>query len=110
MRQLFFLGLFTLLLASCNTPKDGSDANEELPAGFDYSQILVLLDNGMEPKVLEEAFTAMGLKAKSRTNRTLNEWLFSYDMEKVKPKQMMQQIKAIAGVQKADFVKLPDGN
>lgn len=82
-------------MTSCKTNKDASQddmeemTQQEMRDKATATKLIVNLKPEYLPKDLEAAFSHYELKSQSRTNKTLNAWLFTFNPETVKRKRLI---------------------
>lgn len=97
MKILHYLAFFACLsLVACKTNKEAISAEDDIKEKPQLTQsealatkIIVNLKPEYNPKDLEEEFFKYELTAKSRTNKTLNAWLFTFNGESVRRKKLL---------------------
>ena len=94
----FFLGLLFLFIVSCKT-QYSVPANEFAVT----NRLVILLEEAITPKAFIKNFPELTIV--SRTNRTLNEWLFEYTASVNKRSELLKRIEQSPHVQSVDITK-----
>ena len=95
MKVLNFFTLFTLsflIFCGCNSSKDTSKNELKNIPG----KVIVLLENGTNPKKLEAEFSNYELKNQGQISRAEYRFSFSYNAAKISGDKLVEEINALS--------------
>ncbi len=96
--------LLVLFAFGCTTTKSTTPSDQE--DDLDKTNIIVLLDKGVQPKVLESEFSAYELKAKRPVSRSENRFMFSFNPNLIEADDLLKKIEASDKVEGCEFPKI----
>ena len=98
--------LFCLMgLQSCNQNKSVTQSPE---VTYDYSKILVLLEEGISPKTLIAEFPDYRLKHHGQSSRSQNQHTYYLGVENSKPDELIKAVRNSEIVIEADYLSTPN--
>jgi hypothetical protein len=93
------------LMLSCNQNKSVTQSPD---ASFDYSKVLVLLQEGISPKKFISSLPDYKLTHHGPSSRTQNQHTFYLGIENADPKACIKAIRNLDFVVEADYLSTPN--
>jgi hypothetical protein len=104
-KHLLFIALLTLGCSNSQPATSGQNETSKFPSAFILDEVIVKLQTGVRLEDVLKDFEPIALMHKEDISSRSGLYLLSYDMDRIKPEQILEHLKAHEDILEAQFNK-----